>query len=307
MYRTEKLATKLKKNPLQLDPICIASYSRPDAVLLGALKQNNIFKGSLLFVRKEEYEIYEKWSDFFKIIKLKGVDNIGDTRRVVVNYCVAHGIDNMYLLDDDITEVQYLVPMENSKGVEYMKTYSTAHGLKKSIDPIAFMIWQYLINNKCDKQVVISAPVYRPFSWSSSHKNKSFVYNAADCIQCVRLNIKLLHDNNINYRSTKLIGPSDYALQFDCMSNGLKTIQFKDLEYDAQAMGSGSGGCSASEYNILFNGDMDKVMQDRYERFMTNVCGYDHPGIRTKITAKTKRISPAFNWKYWRSLSNEQS
>lgn len=302
MYRTEILADRLRKSSVKLDPICIASYSRPNAILLKLMKQNDIYKGSFLFIRKEEYELYEKWSDFFKIIQLKNVDNVGDTRRVVVNYCTKHGMENIYLLDDDINEVQYLIPSKTSGGIESMRTYSVVNKVNKSIDPIAFMMWQYLIENKCREDVVISSPIYRPFSWAIKHKNEKLKYNSADCIQCVRLNLKLLYDNGINYRSTKLIGPSDYALQFDCMEKGLKTIQFKDIEYGANAMGEGTGGCSASEYNVLFNGDMDKVMQDRYERFMKNVCGYDHPGIRTKITRKTGRISPAFNWKYWRNL-----
>lgn len=302
MYRTEKLAEKLKNDPIQLDPICIASYSRPEASLLHEMKQYSIFKGSLLFVRKEEYDIYEKWKDFFKIIKLSNVDNIGDTRRVLVNYCVKHGIDSMYLLDDDINEVQYLIPSRTSGGVECMRTYSVVNQVKKAVDPIAFMMWQYIIDKKCSQDVVLSAPVYRPFSWALKHKNAKLQYNAADCIQCIRLNIKMLYDNGINYKSTKIVGPSDYALQFDCMSKGLKTIQLKDIEYGAKAMGDGEGGCSASEYNVLFNGDMNKVMEDRHRRFMENVCGYDHPGIRSKITRKTGRISPAFNWKYWRSL-----
>lgn len=302
MYRTEKLAEKLKKSPIVLDPICIASYARPDASLLNEMIKNPVYKGSLLFIRKEEYDKYEKWSEFFKIIKLKNVDNVGDTRRVLVNYCVSHGIDSIYLLDDDINEVQYLIPSKTSGGVECMRTYSVVNQVKKAVDPIAFMIWQYIIDNKLSEEVAISAPVYRPFSWNLKHKNAKLVYNSADCIQCVRLNIKLLHDNNINYRSTKVVGPSDYAIQFDCMSKGLKTIQLKDIEYGAKAMGDGEGGCSASEYNVLFNGDMTKVMEDRHRRFMENVCGYDHPGIRTKTTVKTGRISPAFNWKYWRSL-----
>lgn len=87
MYRTEKFAAKFTENPIQLDPICVASYSRPNAVLLNELSKNNTFKGSLLFIRKEEYAAYERWSDFFKIIRLKNVDNVGDTRRLVVNYC----------------------------------------------------------------------------------------------------------------------------------------------------------------------------------------------------------------------------
>lgn len=302
MYRTEKLAEKLKKDPIQLDPICIASYSRPEASLLHEMKQNPIFKDSLLFIRKEEYDIYEKWGDFFKIIKLSNVDNIGDTRRVLVNYCVKHGIDSMYMLDDDINEVQYLIPSRTSGGVECMRTYSVVNQVKKAVDPIAFMMWQYIIDEKCSQEVVLSAPVYRPFSWALKHKNAKLQYNAADCIQCIKLNIKMLYDNDINYRSTKIVGPSDYALQFECMSKGLKTIQLKDIEYGAKAMGDGEGGCSASEYNVLFNGDMNKVMEDRHRRFMENVCGYDHPGIRSKITRKTGRISPAFNWKYWRSL-----
>lgn len=303
MYRTEKMAEKFKKKPLQLDPICIASYQRPDAVLLEELSKNPLFKGSLLFVRKEEYQSYEKWSEFFKIVKLKNVDNIGDTRRVLVNYCIKNGLDSIYLMDDDITEIQYLIPSMTSGGNECMRAWSTVNHKSKFVDPIALMIWQYIVDEKCSQQVVLSAPAYRPFSWALKNKNAKLIYNAADCIQCVRINVRALYDHGINYRSTKLIGPSDYALQFDCMTKGLKTIQVKDIEYDARAMGDGTGGCSASEYNVLFNGDMNKVMQDRYDRFMKNVCGYDHPGIRTKITRKTKRISPAFNWKYWRSLN----
>lgn len=303
MYRTEKFAAKFNNTPIRLDPICIASYARPDALLMNELSKNPMFKGSLLFVRKEEYAIYEKWSDFFKIVKLKNVDNVGDTRRLVVNYCTSHGMENIYLFDDDVNELQYLIPSRTPSGAECMRASYVVHHTKKTVDPIALMIWQHIIENRCKNDVVLSAPAYRPFSWAIKHKNAKLVYNAADCIQCVRLNLRLLYDNNINYRSTKLIGPSDYALQFDCMTAGLKTLQIKDITYDAQAMGAGTGGCSASEYNVLFNGDMDKVMEDRYRRFMTNVSGYDHPGIRTKVTRKTGRKSPAFNWKYWRDLN----
>ena len=212
MYRTEKLAKRLKKHPIDLDPICIASYARPDAILLKELCKNDIYKGSFLFVRKEEYKDYEQWSEFFHIVTLKNVDNVGDTRKKVIKYCIKQGMDNIYLLDDDINELQYLIPSVTANGTECMRTFSVVNQVKKSVDPIAIMMWQYIIKEKCKEDVVISAPIYRPFSWNLKHKNSKLVYNSGDCIQCVRLNVKLLYDNHINYRSTKLVGPSDYAI-----------------------------------------------------------------------------------------------
>lgn len=300
MYRTKKLAKVIDDLVPELYPICIASYQRPDANLLKRMIRHEEYRGSYLFVRQEEKELYAHWKDFFHLVYLKDVDNVGDTRRKVFNYCVAHGLDKIYLLDDDLTELDYQFPSVTAGGKEAMRNHATEQHIPHSIFPEAMKMWQYIIEKKCKEEVAISSPIYRPFAWSISNANKKITYNDYECMQAVYLNIKLLHENGINYRSTKLVGPSDYAIQFDAMIKGLKTFVTRDIMYGAPAMADGKGGCSASEYDLLFKGDITAVMGDRYERFVKNVCGENHPGIKQKITVKTKRVSPAFNWKYWK-------
>lgn len=300
MYRTQKLAKRINDLVSEIYPICVASYQRPEATLLKKMVNHPEYEGSYLFVRKEEKDLYKNWGKFFRIITLKNVDNVGDTRRKLFNYCVAHGLDKIYLLDDDIGEIDYQYPSYTSGGKLCMRNHATDQHLPHDVFPEAFKMWQYLIEEKCKEEVAISSPIYRPFSWSITNANRKITYNDYECMQAVYLNIGLLHEYDINYRSTKEVGPSDYAIQFDAMTKGLKTFVTRDIMYGAPAMADGKGGCSASEYDLLFKGDITAVMGDRYERFIKNVSGENHPGIKKKVTVKTKRVSPAFNWSYWK-------
>lgn len=73
MYRSEKLYLTIDNiiPDSEVYPICIPSYNRPEAKLLKELKRNGNGLRVILFVRKEQYELYSQYSDVFKIVKLK--------------------------------------------------------------------------------------------------------------------------------------------------------------------------------------------------------------------------------------------
>ena len=61
MYRSEKLCNTVDKiiPDSKIYPICIPSYGRPDAKLLQSLSKQDL--PVILFIRKEQYDIYEKY------------------------------------------------------------------------------------------------------------------------------------------------------------------------------------------------------------------------------------------------------
>lgn len=304
MYRTQKLAEKINSliSTDEIFPICIASYKRPDATLLKLLhkkKKLNV----ILFIRTEEYEDYaSRYGDKFKIVRLKNVDNVGDTRRAILRWLWKHEIDECFLWDDDICELDFVYPSYTSGGNLAMRPNHVEAGGKTDIYIKAIKMWIFMLR-KCKKPVALSAPLYRPYSWHMKNSELPPIkYNCRDCIQCVYLNTKLLKEYGICYRDEREVGPCDLALQFEIMTAGLYTVAFTDLMYGCPPMGEGVGGCNASEYEILFD-NKSKVMKDRVRRFFKNVPPTpDHKGLRVK-NMKNGWKSVAFNWKYWKELS----
>lgn len=117
MYRAEKQAREYCKKIKDQDlyPICIPSYRRPDAILIKKLYNDYPELNVILFVRKENYQEYEKYSDKFKIVKLKNVSNIGETRAAIVKYCWDKEIDNIFMFDDDIHLLDFMQPSVTKK------------------------------------------------------------------------------------------------------------------------------------------------------------------------------------------------
>jgi len=292
MYRTQKLA--LKVDNIVLPPICIPSYSRPEARLLQLLRNKGL--DVILFIRKNEYALYEQYANIFKIVLLKRVTNIGNTRKAIIEYALCKGINELFMWDDDINELDYTYPGITRGGKAAMRAHHIELGQKPDISITALKMW-YCLVHKCKYEIALSAPLYRPYSWNPSYANLPLKYNSRDCIQCVYINTRLFKQHDINYMDTNDIGAEDLALQFDIMKKGLYTIAFTDLEYNCPAMGSGVGGCNATEYEVLME-EKSAVMDDRLRRFMQYTG--NHPGVREKKMSNGWK-SPAFNWKYWRN------
>lgn len=84
------------------------SYNRPEGkTLFELIKDPSLHV--ILFIRKEQEDLYREYKNHFKIVKLSGVSNLGNTRHAMVNYLYAHKIYNCFMLDDDISKFSYLV------------------------------------------------------------------------------------------------------------------------------------------------------------------------------------------------------
>lgn len=305
MYRSEELALKIDSliYDNEIYPICVPSYKRPDATILQALSREPDLP-IVLFVRREEKELYRKWRGKCHIVLLDDVHNIGQTRAKIVEWCWKNRIPNIFMLDDDIDELDYLYPHPTSSGTLCMRAARQNLGRPwKGINKLAFKMWMYMLRMS-PKPVTLSTLLYRPDSWHMKNENALLKYNSNSCIQCVSLNTKHLYTNKINYRDTELCGNEDYALQFDIMSAGLLTTTFTDLMYGCPAVGSKSGGCENA------SGISDTA--ERYTKYIELFKGYvlegkEHKGVGVKVTKSSGIPSIKFNWDYWRDLIKEDT
>lgn len=293
MYRTQKWAREARGT--ELWPICIPSYNRPNPkIIRKALPGLPL----VFFVRKEQKELYkplEKEYPGCKIVTISGVSNIGQTRRKIVKWAQHYGYDNIFMLDDDILSVDYLYPGETSGGHTCMRSNRLNRGKVSSVTPSGFRVWQYIVENILASDVAITSPIYRPDSWNMKNCNAQYRYNTGQCIQCIHLNVGLLKQAGLNYKSSEIVGNEDLALQFHVLESGLKTCMITDVVYDCPKINTGKGGCEGA------SGIQDPKERYQYyiDLFMKNVCKGDHPGVGLKVS-RTGVNSIKLNWNYWR-------
>jgi hypothetical protein len=291
-YRSELLYEYAKEHIRDQDvpPILVPSYNRPDAKLLQRLLVEPELP-VILCVRREQEELYSRWKDKCAFLLLDNVHDIAETRAEIVRQ-VSPYLNQAFMFDDDINELDYLIPSLTRNGVESMRTSKLNTGyVARYIDILK--MWLCLIE-QADSKLTLSSLLYRPDSWHLKNKNAPTEYNNGACIQCVHLNIKNLNNHQIQYKPHALVGNEDYALQFDIMSRGLLTTVFKDLMYGCPAVNSHPGGCENA------NGYSDA--HERYRWYVSCAKQYykDHPGVRYITTKRTGIESVKFNWKYWR-------
>lgn len=299
MYRSQEDAL-LVQNPNfnklhpEIWPICVPSYNRSVPKILECADTSLPL---VFFVRREqlpEYKYIRKW---FRVVPIDGVSNIGETRAKIVKWATKKGYSNIFMLDDDITQVDYLYPFTLESGNTCMRSSGLNRNAgSKYLDPVAFKIWMLWLN-RLDPDVAMSSPLYRPDSWHMKNADADMVYNSGACIQCIHLNIDLLNEHGIKYESSDKVGNEDYALQFRIMEEGLKTCVITDLVYNCPPINSDPGGCEGASGID----DSNKRYEKYCKLFRKNVSGKNHPGIAIKET-RTGCKSIKFVWKYWRNL-----
>lgn len=296
LYRSQRLYKEVKNEDFPIYPICIPSYNRPNANIFKALDTYPELP-FIIFIRntKEQKSLYKTYRNKCKIVLLDNVDNIGATRAAIIDWCIENRIPRIFMMDDDIDELDFLYPHETRNGKLCMRAARQNMGRAyKGVNPFTLRMWMRMIQS-CRKDLTISTPAYRPDSWQLKNKDADIIYNQGACIQCVYINVKNLAKKKLNYRDTEECGNEDYAFQFDVMSAGLTTCVFHDLMYGCPAVGSVEGG----------NEDACKIkdIKERYthfiECFIENVSQGEHPGIKIK-QSKSGIPSIKFNWAFWR-------
>ena len=301
--RNVSLDLNLLNSDSKIFPICVPSYNRPDAVLLNELSKNPKLP-VILFIRREQELMYKKWEKYFKIVLLDNVKDIGETRNRIVQYAIKNNHDIIFMFDDDIYKLNYLVEGYTKKGNKKLMMKSIPEE-ECQIGKEAMQLWTKYIE-MCEN-LALSGIIYRPFSWMWSNKKLKWEYNkpVAGLMQVISVNVKLLAENNISYKSNDIVFNEDKQIVFDCLVNGLNIIQFKEFTYSVKDRLSCTGGCLDNLYNI----DQESSKQEKIEKiqsinneglelFMKNVIR-DHPGVTMKKDKKgNNRIS--FHWENWK-------
>ena len=296
MYRSQLLYEYAKEHIPDRDvpPILVPSYNRPDAVILQRLEKEPELP-LILCIRREQEELYSRWKGKCAFLLLDNVHDIAETRAEIIRLTAPY-LSQAFMFDDDINELDYLIPSLTKNGIESMRTSKLNTGYTPRYIDVLKM-WLCLIEQS-DPRLTLSTLAYRPDSWHLKNKNAEMRYNNGACIQCVHLNLKNLQFAGINYKPHSMVGNEDYALQFDIMSNGLLTAVFTDLMYGCPAVNSHPGGCENA------NGYSDAT--ERYRWYVSCAKSYygNHPGIKYTKTRRTGIESVKFNWRYWQNEHN---
>lgn len=267
-------------------PVFVPSYKRYRATFL--VRSMNYRFPLYLFVRDEDVEGYRwiKGRPNTHLIRLKQVTNIGETRAAMVRYAQRHNIDRIFMLDDDITRLD-LTLWDATK--EIARASGTMKKVAENLD-LVLSTWE----NLWEDEALLGAS-YRPYSWSLAEREIQGK-TRAQLQQCIGVNIELLVQTGINYRSSAEVGNEDLFLQLECYQHGLKALKTNQIQYDCPAMGSGVGGCNSDNVSIV------EKQKQRVELFM-RACK-NNPRVVVRTT-KSGVPSIKFNWKYIEEVNNE--
>lgn len=266
--------------------LCIPSYSRPNGVAIERCKEIPLKK--FLFIRREQLEMYRKWTPWYTLVLQNHGTDIGLVRKNIVTYCSRKGFDWTFVLDDDISKVETL-GYKPDGSMTSNRILQGVPGPRMEIE--AFKKW-FRVAKRWD--LALSSPNHRAYD---RFNHGTLRVNKSACIQCVLLNIPALVAVG-NYASLHKTGNEDYYIQYKLMSVGALTGKVGCIEYDCPAVGVGEGGNNTSEYADL------KIQYSNYvELFLSNVCS-DPNLIKTKTT-KTGAKSIQFIWKNWGGFTKD--
>lgn len=293
MYRAEVLYNNIdsliKDN--EIFPICVPSYNRPNAPFLKYVDQLPV----VLFIRKEQKDLYKEYQNRCYMVGLEDVEEIGQTRKAIIDWAISNHISNIFMIDDDISHLSFLMPSTSTKSdKEFMRMYSTINNIPEAIDKKVFKMWVWLVY-RCSDKLTISGAGAKSDWWNIAYKDSQAIYNSGSTIQCIHLNIDNLKKYGINYVDTRIGGTEDYTLQYQVMAAGLYTCIFKDLVFRVPSVGSGSGGNSSNE-------ELVKKYQRFIQLFQDNIL-QEKDKYRVSIkTSKGGVPSVKFLWNKWKEL-----
>lgn len=259
-------------------PVFVPSYKRPKATFLQRSMNWNF--PLYVFVRKEELQDYAwiKTRPDTKLIALKNVRDIGETRAAMVRYASVHNIPRVFMLDDDITRLDLSVWDEERKIV---RASGTVRGCPENWQ-IVLVKWESLW-----KDEAMFGATYRPFSWSMK-KDALKNNRRVQLQQAVGINVERIVTEGLRYYSNSVVGNEDLFLQLECYQHGLECVQTPLIQYDCPAMGAGTGGCNASE-----QGSIAEKQHCRVKTFL-KACN-KHPAVHV-ATTRSGVESIKFNW-----------
>lgn len=266
--------------------LCIPSYQRPNGIAIERCKDLKLEK--FLFIRKSEEELYSKWKDNYTLVLQKdsGADDIGKVRRNIIRFCNNRKIDWAFIFDDDIQKVETLGT--RTDGTMTSQRIIDGSKIPPCFEEKALKLW-YKIARKYD--LSLSSPNHRAYD---RRTHGQLTLNKSSIIQCILVQVPDIMSVG-NYKSLRETGNEDYYIQYKLMEKGLNCGKVGLIEYDVQSIGSGSGGCNASDIE-----DLKERYENYIQLFKENVC--DNEDLVSTKTTKTGVPSLKFVWKNWEKV-----
>jgi len=267
--------------------LVIPSYCRPDGKAIHRCKDLPLTK--YLAVREEQVKLYSKWKNHYKLIKLTDVHDLGETRAAILVWAKEHGIEWLFMFDDDILKVEKLG--KRPDGTYTAKRIIEGSKTAPSFEMEALKLWY---KTAVKYNLSASCPNHR--AYDRFHHGELTINHSA-VMQCF-----LLHVPDIiavgNYGSVHKFGVEDYHVQYKLMKNGYLTGKVGSIGYDVPSVGKGEGGCNASE-----NPDIIAHYEAYIKAFQDNVDNSSLMGVKR---TKTGIPSLQFNWKEWASIAPQK-
>lgn len=263
-------------------PVFVPSYHRPKATFL---VRSLIYEFPMyVFVRKEDvlnYEYLTLRPNTTLVTLPRKVSNIGETRRAMVKYAVRHGIPKIFMIDDDVSRLDFSV-WDSDKVV--VRASGTVERKREDFTRV-LRCWQkeWELHDNC----AMFGLSYRPFSWSMRRYQINMAQRA-QLQQCVGVNVELIHEAGLNYQSNSVVGNEDLFLQLECYKAGLECLKTNHLQYDCTAMGAGTGGCNDSEEGSI------QAKQERRVAAFLEAC--DRPELIKVAQTRSGVKSIKFVW-----------
>lgn len=263
-------------------PVFVPSYHRPKATFLGRSLDYEF--PMYVFVRKEDvldYRYLTLRPNTTLVTLPRKVSNIGETRRAMVKYAVKQGIPKIFMIDDDVSRLDFSV-WDSDK--EAVRASGTVEGKREDFTRV-LRCWQkeWELYDNC----AMFGLSYRPFSWSMKRYQINMAQRA-QLQQCVGVNVELIHEAELNYQSNSVVGNEDLFLQLECYQEGFECLKTNHLQYDCTAMGAGTGGCNDSEEGSI------QAKQERRVAAFLKAC--DRPELIKVAQTRSGVKSIKFVW-----------
>lgn len=244
-------------------PICVYSHNNPSANLL---KYVDVLP-MVLFIQREQAEMYREYQSKCHIVYLQGVTDIGNIKAMMVTWAEVNDFDEVFIMDDDIDYLGVASDWERPQGV-YLKALKT---------------WMWNARQSSPRLTMSSPSLEQEWYWRTS-----IAYNNTPVERCMLLNVRNLKKYHINFLPTEVGGTPDQSLQYQVMKAGLYSTVFKDIEYEG----------------LILNHEEESI--DRFNafirKFQPNSFTAQLNKDRTKIKLKIQNdgsYSIQFRWSEW--------
>lgn len=270
-------------------PIVIPSYNNPNGEFLQwivkSMNKEHIYDVYFV-IRQSQYELYSNneltYNDFIHLVPVEDelINSAGKVRNYIVS-TFAKKYDNIFMIDDDISNISHTVPTFTKNNKPKAKWFETIDAGNE------FAMWQisheYMTRTF---DTVISCGITDVHSWSHDFiwvENSARLLSGSFC-QTLCINIKKLIDLDVNYRDNYISGHEDYDLIVRLIQKRQLMCQFKWLSYHNEPM------------KANFLNDLDTLQQRMEKQYNIMYSNFkDEPYMIFEIRNDLHRV--AINWR----------